>query len=87
MDPKQDPEAWADALLAAHRTAPKRHRGDPPTARLMMHLSDDEPDPLMLERARRQAESSGRSMTANSIVEMLAVIAFCALVYAWLQML
>ena len=86
MDPKQDPEAWADALLDAHRTAPKTQRDLPPGVQLMARLSDDEPDPFMAERARRQSEQMGRWMTANSIVQLVGFLVLFLFVIAWLGM-
>jgi hypothetical protein len=87
MADEKDVEAWADALLDQHRSAPprKRDHGSPAASlddlpagmRMMIRLGDGEPDADQIERLRRSSERLGRLQRIDAMINVIAVVAAC----------
>lgn len=91
MDDKENLEAWADALLDQHRSAPPPSREPvavedlPPMMRLSVRLGGEVPDREMVERMRRNAERHQRFAAIESVFMLVGVGLLCAFGYAFLS--
>ena len=92
-------EAWADALLEQHRTAPPGSaeateasagaaamRNDP-LVKLATTLSGEPPDPLMLERLQRSRERHVAFQKMETVVTIVGILLLCAFGFVTLDML
>jgi hypothetical protein len=72
MDEHRNPEAWADALLEQHRTAP------PDTS-----LEDEPVIEYMRERSRHYAGLQRRFANIEAVLVLLGVVLFCVFAFAF----
>ena len=99
MDEPRNVEAWADALLEQHRTAPRGSaeateesagaaaiRNDP-LVKLATALSGEPPDPLMLERLQRSRERHVAFQRIDTVVTIIGILLLCAFGFVTLDML
>ena len=82
MDEHKNVEDWADALLDQHRTDSSSMQDQPFVVRLLTRLNGEAPDPLMLERFRRNRERSAGLVKAEAVVTMIGTVVLCVLAYA-----
>ena len=77
MKDRDDLEAWADALLDQHRSAPPPPGVDdlPPMWRFMIKHGHVEPDADTIERVHRNANRQRHFANAEAIVTLIGVIA------------
>lgn len=95
MDDKKNLDAWADAYLDQHRTAPAQARMSkappvpledlPPMVRLMAKVSGQEPDPEMLERLRRHQERHARVAKLNGTIMIVGLGLMCVFALVFLS--
>jgi hypothetical protein len=97
VDPRQDPEAWADAFLDAHRSAPsrdlERDRQDaaralqdlPALTRWMLTRGDREPDLDTIQRIQRNLDRQATFAKWEAIFAMIGVALLCAFVFVLLN--
>lgn len=95
MDPRQDPEAWADAFLDQYRTTPRpdperdreaaarRLRDLPPLTRWMLTVGGGEPDLETIERIRRSSRRHATLAKWETIVTLIGVALLCAFAFIW----
>lgn len=88
MEDKEKLEAWADALLDQHRSAPPPSREPvriedlPPAIRLSVRLGGQVPDADMLERIRRLGERHRRFANLEAAATLIGVVLLCAFAFA-----
>jgi hypothetical protein len=99
VDQPRDVEAWADALLDQHRTAPadsaERAAGgadiasvaNDPLVKLATKLSGEPPDPLMLERLARSRQRHAAFQKIETVVTIVGILLLCAFGFVTLDML
>ena len=99
MDEPQNVEAWADALLEQHRTAPHASaeaaaRGadaasmrNDPLVKLATALSGEPPDPLMLERLQRSRKRHVAFQKIDTVVTIAGILLLCAFGFVTMDML
>ena len=99
MDEPQNVEAWADALLEQHRTAPHGSaeaaaRGadaasmrNDPLVKLATALSGEPPDPLMLERLQRSRKRHVAFQKIDTVVTIAGILLLCAFGFVTMDML
>jgi hypothetical protein len=88
MDAPKNVDAWADALLDQHRTAPpggEHPAANDPLVKLATALSGESPDPLMLDRLQRRRARHATFVKAEAIVTIAGSLLLCAVGYAWLS--
>ena len=97
MDPREDTEAWADALLDAHRSAPRRDperdRQDAaralqdlsPVARWMLTRGGREPDLDTIQRIQRSASRQATAQKWEAIFTIIGALLLCAFVFVLLN--
>jgi hypothetical protein len=94
MDEPRDIEAWADALLDAHRTAPPATWSSPQEAeralrelplahRLMIRNGGRMPEPHEVDRIRRSGASFRRFEAAGAIFTIVGTLALAAFAIAF----
>jgi hypothetical protein len=95
VDPRQDPEAWADAFLDQYRTAPRRDperdreaadralREVPPIARWMLTRGGREPDLETIERIQLSSKRQAIFQKWEMIFTLVGVTLLCAFVLIW----
>ena len=95
VDPRQDPEAWADAFLDQYRTGPRRDperdreaadralRDLPPVTRWMLTHGGREPDLETIERIQRSSRRHAIFQKWETIFTLVGVALLCAFVLTW----
>jgi fatty-acid desaturase len=95
VDYRKDPEAWADALLDQHRTAPRRDperdreaadralRDLSPVARWMLTRGGQAPDLETIERIQRNSKRHAVFQKWEAIFTILGVVLLCLFGLAW----
>ena len=95
VDPRQDPEAWADAFLDQYRTAPRRDPerdreaagralGDlPPVTRWVLTQGGHEADLETIERIQRNSRRHAIFEKWETIFTLVGVALLCAIVVVW----
>jgi hypothetical protein len=90
MAEKKDVDAWADALLDQHRTAPRRNRDRdaggsvedlPAGMRMMIRLGEGEPDPEQIERLLRRSERLATLQKIDAVITVVSLVLLCAGAY------
>ena len=95
MDPRKDPEAWADAFLDQHRATPRRDserdreaaaralRDLPPLTRWMLTRGGSEPDLQTIERIRRNLRRHATLEKWDTIMTLVGIALLCAFALVW----
>ena len=94
MENREDLEAWADAVLDAHRSAPRPPRRSPeamaqaveelpPTLRFMIKHGHADPDPDMVERMQHSANRARCFENAEAIVTVIGIVALCVFAFSF----
>jgi hypothetical protein len=91
----QDPEAWADAFLDQHRSAPRRDlereleaaaramRDLPPVTRWMLTRGGGEPDLETIERIQRSSRRQATLQKWETIFTLVGVTLLLAFALVW----
>jgi hypothetical protein len=97
VDPRQDPDAWSDAFLDAHRSAPgpdaERDRQDasralqdlPSVTRWMLTRGGRQPDLDTIQRIQRSLRLQATAAKWEAIFTIIGVVLLCLFVFVWLN--
>lgn len=95
VDPRKDPEAWADAFLDPYRTGPRRDperereaaaralRDLSPVARWTLTRGGREPDLDTIERIQRNSRRHAIFQKWEAIFTIVGVALLCVLGVVW----